>query len=132
MNNSYLIASKIGDLSQRNQTMCSKELDNKKIKNPTDNTEYIRNLYKKYLGKENINNSDRKTKTDLKDTKVNKILTNDSCRQILSYGNEQSEMNKIQSTMERVSYQPNLIRKLSTNESATKPSKTNYKNYHLN
>jgi hypothetical protein len=38
MNNSYLIASKIGDLSQRNQTMCSKELDNKKIKNPTDNT----------------------------------------------------------------------------------------------
>jgi|LakMenE01Jun11ns_1017448.scaffolds.fasta_scaffold8384071_1 hypothetical protein len=132
MNNSYLIASKIGDLSQRNQTMCSKELDNKKIKNPTDNTEYIRNLYKKYLGKENINNSDRKTKTDLKDTKVDKILTNDSCRQKLSYGNEQSEMNKIQSTMERVSYQPNLIRKLSNNESATKPSKTNYKNYHLN
>jgi len=132
MNNSYLIASKIGDLSQRNQTMCSKELDNKKIKNPTDNTEYIRNLYKKYLGKENINNSDRKTKTDFKDTKVDKILTNDSCRQKLSYGNEQSEMNKIQSTMERVSYQPNLIRKLSNNESATKPSKTNYKNYHLN
>ena len=34
--------------------------------------------------------------------------------------------------MEKVSYQPNLIRKLSNNESATKPPKTNYKNYHLN
>jgi hypothetical protein len=84
------------------------------------------------LGKENINNSDRKTKTDLKDIKVDKILTNDSCRQKLKYENEQPEMNKIQSSMEKVSYQPNLIRKLSNNESATKPPKTNYKNYHLN
>ncbi len=49
-----------------------------------DNTEYIRNLYKKYLGKEN-NGSDRKTKTELKDANAQKPIGMDSCRQKLAY-----------------------------------------------
>lgn len=72
-------------MSQRNQTTCSKELDNRKNKNQADNTEYIRNLYKKYLGKENQNNSDRKTKTDIKDIKPDKILPIDNYKKKLSY-----------------------------------------------
>lgn len=84
-NNSQLLATKLGDISQRNMTTCSRELDNKKIKNPADNSEYIRNLYKKYLGKENTNNSDRKTKTDFKDPNIHNILATQACRQRLVY-----------------------------------------------
>lgn len=70
-NGAQLLASKFGDLSQRGLVGSgnSRELanDNRKMKNPAENTEYIRNLYKKYLGKENSNPSERKTKTDSKD-----------------------------------------------------------------
>lgn len=93
-------------------TTCSRELDNRKVKNPADNTEYIRNLYKKYLGKENINNSDRKTKTDIKDVHVEKIMATEACRQKLVYPPE-PELKKIESAVERPSYQPKMIRKLS-------------------
>ncbi len=46
-----MLVSKMGDLTLRNQTNCSREMDHRKPTNPADNTEYIRNLYKKYLGK---------------------------------------------------------------------------------
>ena len=113
-NNSQLLASKLGDITQRNMTTCSKELDNKKNKNPPDNSQYIRNLYKKYLGKQNTNNSERKTKTDFKDPQINNILVTQACRQRLVYGAE-PELTRIQSTAQRPSYQPCLIRKLSNN-----------------
>ena len=54
-NGAQLLASKFGDLSQRGLIGSgnSRELmnDGRKMKNPAENTEYIRNLYKKYLGK---------------------------------------------------------------------------------
>lgn len=75
----------MGDFTQRNMTTCSRELDKGKVKNPADNTEYIRNLYKKYLGKENANNSERKTRTDTKEVNMDKILATEVCRQKLVY-----------------------------------------------
>lgn len=63
-------------------------MDSRKSKNPTDNSEYIRNLYKKYLGKENNNNSERKTKTDVKDIRIEKIMAAEQHKQRLNYGQE--------------------------------------------
>ena len=68
-----LLASKFGDLSSQRGIVGSgnsRELgaDYRKIKNQAENTEYIRNLYKKYLGKENNNPSERKIRTDCKDS----------------------------------------------------------------
>lgn len=63
-------------------------MDSRKSKNPTDNSEYIRNLYKKYLGKENNNNSERKTKTDVKDIRIEKIMVAEQHKQRLNYGQE--------------------------------------------
>ena len=87
-----LIASKFGDLSQRGLIGTnSRELDNRKVKNPAENTEYIRNLYKKYLGKENTHPSERKTKTDAKDLQLkerDKNLVTEACCQKLTYGAE--------------------------------------------
>jgi hypothetical protein len=39
-------------------------------KNLNENTDYIKNLYKKYLGKENQNQSDKKIKSDFKTQKT--------------------------------------------------------------
>lgn len=81
-----MLASKFGDLSQRNQTTYSRELDSRKQKNQAENTEYIRNLYKKYLGKD-TNVSDRKNKTDAKDREMEKVFDQQNCRQEkLTYG----------------------------------------------